>query len=281
MIKKKLTRSFRNLFVLFLCLIITFVFNVQVYGVNKLPYNPKEIIKDSNSTIEGGRYSYDSAEIQDNIFKGIKTTNGEKMVFLTFDDGPSLDNTPRVLDILKQYGVKATFFVLGTNLDNGPAYEELLKRTIQEGHAIANHGYSHNYSYLYPGRVINYTNLKEDMNKSHDIMKKILGENFKTRVMRLPGGLRSWKGQTDTLKRLNSEGFTVMDWNALNGDAEGKVINNPDVLVQNAIKSAGNSNCVVLLMHDFAGKTGRFTAEALPRIIEHFKNKGYQFRTMY
>lgn len=280
MISKKNKFLFRTFFSFTLFFIISFIFGNKAFGVNNLPYSPKDIMHGSNVTIEGGRYSYDSLDIQNVIFKGKTPANGEKMVFLTFDDGPSLDNTPIVLDTLKKYGVKATFFVLGTNLDNGTAYENLLKRAIEEGHAIANHGYSHNYSYLYPGRVINYTNLMADMNKSYNIIKNILGEDFKNRVIRLPGGLRSWKGQTETLQKLNEEGYTVIEWNALNGDAEGKVINNSDVLVQNAIRTTGNSKCVVILMHDFAGKTGRYTAEALPRIIEHFKNNGYQFRTL-
>lgn len=237
-------------------------------------------MENGNTTIEGGRYAYDSFKIQDRLFKGIYSSD-EKVVFLTFDDGPSLDNTPRVLDILKEYDVKATFFILGTNLDNGVSYENLLKRTVEEGHAIANHGYSHNYSYLYPGRVINYNNLITDMNKSHELMKSILGDSFETRVLRLPGGLRSWKGQNENLERLNSEGYSVIEWNALNGDADGSVVNNPDTLVQKAIRTANNSNFVVLLMHDFAGKSGSITAQALPRIIEYFKENGYEFRTMY
>lgn len=279
--KKKSIILFKVFICLIVCLSFTFLSVFETYSINGINYNPKEIMKNSNVTIEGGRYSYDSSEIQNYIFKGIKPSNGERMVFLTFDDGPSTDNTPIVLDTLKKYGVKATFFVLGNSIDKGPKHEELLKRALQEGHAIGNHGYSHNYSYLYPGRVINFTNLMADFNKSEDVLKRVLGEDFKTRVIRLPGGLRSWKGQTDTLKKLNDLGYSVIEWNALNGDAEGKVIKGPDVLVENAIKTAGNASNVIVLMHDFAGKIGRYTAEALPRIIEYFKSKGYQFRTLY
>lgn len=279
MIIKKLSLRF-CCYVLFFT-VFSFIFMVDAMETNMNLYNPKDIMENGNTIIEGGRYSYDSFKIQDHLFKNTYPSDGEKMVFLTFDDGPSLDNTPKVLDILKEYGVKATFFVLGTNLDNGVEYENLLKRTLEEGHAIANHGYSHNYSYLYPERVINYNNLIADMNKSHELMKKILGDDFNTRVLRLPGGLRSWKGQSENLERLNNAGYSVIEWNALSGDADGRVVNDPNAFFEYAIKTAGNSNCVVLLMHDFAGKAGSISAQALPQIIEYFRNRGYQFRTMY
>ena len=279
MIIKKLSLRF-CCYVLFFT-VFSFIFMVDAMETNMNLYNPKDIMENGNTIIEGGRYSYDSFKIQDHLFKNTYPSDGEKMVFLTFDDGPSLDNTPKVLDILKEYGVKATFFVLGTNLDNGVEYENLLKRTLEEGHAIANHGYSHNYSYLYPERVINYNNLIADMNKSHELMKKILGDDFNTRVLRLPGGFRSWKGQSENLERLNNAGYSVIEWNALSGDADGRVVNDPNAFFEYAIKTAGNSNCVVLLMHDFAGKAGSISAQALPQIIEYFRNRGYQFRTMY
>lgn len=250
--------------------------------INNKPYDPNYIGEGKNVTREGEKYAYDSLKIQNYLLKGEKffeEGKEEKLVFLTFDDGPSLDNTPKVLDILKEHNVKGTFFVLGINLDKGEAYRELLKRTLYEGHAIANHGYSHDYGYLYPGRVINQENLLSDMNKSRDKMKEILGKNFDTRVLRLPGGIRSWKGQTAALERLNSEGLTVLEWNALSGDAEGK-FKTPDELLQNAIRTAGNSNVVVMLMHDFAGKGGRLSREALPKIIEYFKQNGYKFATL-
>ncbi len=274
---------FLRKFVRTIWIVVCFIFGVGISvksSIDQLNYSPKDIMKNGNTTIEGGRYSYDSFKIQNRLFNGV-SYDDEKIVFLTFDDGPSLDNTPQVLDILKEYNIRATFFVLGANLNKGVEYEEILKRVLNEGHAIANHGYSHNYSYLYPGRVINYNNLIADMDKSHSIMKDILGDEFETRVLRLPGGLRSWKNQNQNLERLNSAGYSVIEWNALNGDADGGVIKSPDVLVQNAIMTANSSDFVVLLMHDFAGKAGYATVQALPRIIDYFKENGYQFRTMY
>lgn len=276
---KKLFFNIVNLSLIFV--FFGFIFTAVANEEKKDSYNPKELMKNGNTTIEGGRISYDSLRLQNNLFKNAYPKDGEKVVFLTFDDGPSLDNTPKVLETLRHYGVKATFFVLGSNLDKGERYEEMLKRTLVEGHAIANHGYTHNYSYLYPGRVINYSNLSSDMKRSYDSMKRILGEDFHTRVLRLPGGIRSWKGQSETLQKLNEEGFSVIEWNSLSGDADGRAVNDPNALSSYAIKTAGNAKCVVVLMHDFAGKAGSISAQALPTIIEHFKNNGYTFRTMY
>lgn len=268
--------NFSLIFVLF-----GFVFAAGANDNKVNSYNPKQLMKNGNTTIEGGRISYDSMRLQNNLFENDYPKDGEKIVFLTFDDGPSLDNTPKVLDTLDYYGVKATFFVLGSNLDKGNKYEDMLKKILEKGHAIANHGYTHNYSYLYPGRVINYLNLISDMKKSYESMKRILGDDFHTRVLRLPGGIRSWKGQNETLKKLNEEGFSVIEWNSLSGDADGRAVKDPNDLSSYAIRTAGNSKCVVVLMHDFAGKTGSISAQALPTIIEHFKNNGYTFRTMY
>ena len=273
--------------ILFNCTIIALffvcftVFYSKANVVDKFIYSPKDIMEGQNTTIEGGRFSYDSMKVQKNLFNAEKINNGEKTVFLTFDDGPSLDNTPKVLEVLKNYDVKATFFVLGVNLDRGEEYRQLLRNIVNDGHAVGNHGYSHNYSYLYPGRVISYENLMSDMNRSLDIMKDILGQDFDTRVLRLPGGLRSWKKQDETLERLNNENYSVIEWNAMSGDAEGKNIKDPDVLFQKAIDTAGNSKSVVMLMHDFSGSAGEVSSRALPKIINYFKENGYEFRTLF
>lgn len=264
-----------------LVICVSVIVTVSASNFNKFSYNPQDIMEGGNTTIEGGRYAYDSRKVQDYLFKGGYPKERGKTIFLTFDDGPSLDNTPRVLDILKANDVKATFFVLGSNVEKSDNHKEMLRRTISEGHAIANHGYSHNYSYLYPGRYISYENLTSDMNKSNEIMKSVLGENFHTRVWRLPGGLRSWKKQDETLDRLNNENFSVIEWSALSGDAEGKKITDPTILFENAVKTGYDANCIVMLMHDFAGSAGEVSSQALPMIINYYKEKGYQFRTLY
>ena len=208
-------------------------------------------------------------------------TDGKKVVYLTFDDGPSTTNTPQVLDILDRYNVKATFFVLGSSIDKSEEAKEVLKEEVKRGHAIANHTYSHDYSYLYPNRVMNVDNILSDLEKSQNSMKSVLGQDFSTRVIRFPGGYWSWEGRTAMKEAMEQNGYYNVDWNALNKDAEGKTKNADELLqcTKDTVEALGpNADSVVLLMHDTYGKEE--TVKALPRIIEYLQSKGFEFRTI-
>src|SRR3712207_372777 len=145
---------------------------------------------------------------------------GKKEIFLTFDDGPSLTNSPNILKILKDNDVKGTFFVIGKSLKMNGA-PQILKQEFDEGHAIANHSYSHDYSILYPGRVLNMDNFTSDFAKNDKLISQALGSNFKTRVIRCPGGQISWQKTEPLDDYLISNNMASIDWNALNADAEG------------------------------------------------------------
>ena len=183
--------------------------------------------------------------------------------------------------ILDKYNVKATFFVLGTSIAANDQAKALLKKEVARGHAIGNHTYSHNYSYLYPNRTMNVNNIVSDLEKSQNSMKAVLGEDFSTRVIRLPGGYWSWEGRTAMKEAMEQNGYYNVDWNALNKDAEGKM-KNADELVQctkESVEALGpNADSVVLLMHDTYGKEE--TVKALPRIIEYLQSQGFEFRTI-
>ena len=102
---------------------------------------------------EGEKYTYDAKKVADKLAKYDYSNDGKKIVFLTFDDGTSKTNTPEVLRILDENNVKATFFLTGSNIENGGEQaKELIKQEFNSGHAIANHGYSHDCNKLYPGR---------------------------------------------------------------------------------------------------------------------------------
>ena len=230
----------------------------------------------------------DAAMVSENtkgLLNGTKNypvrTDGKRVVYLTFDDGPSTTNTPQVLDILDKYNVKATFFVLGSSIDKSDEAKEILKEEVKRGHAIANHTYGHDYSYLYPNRTMNVNNIVSDLEKSQNSMKAVLGEDFSTRVIRLPGGYWSWEGRTAMKEAMEQNGYYNVDWNALNKDAEGKM-KNADELVQctkESVEALGpNADSVVLLMHDTYGKEE--TVKALPRIIEYLQSQGFEFRTI-
>ncbi|WWU66151.1 polysaccharide deacetylase family protein [Clostridium baratii] len=208
-------------------------------------------------------------------------TDGKKVVYLTFDDGPSTTNTPNVLKILDKYNVKATFFILGTSLNANDKAKELLKEIAKNGHAIANHTYSHDYKYLYPNRTMNVNNIITDLNKNSELMKSVLGKDFFTRTIRLPGGYWSWNGRQPLKNKMVELGLENIDWDALNGDAEGKKKNSQELFnfLKKSVSDLGpKADSIVILMHDTYGKAE--TVKALPQIIEFFKSNGFEFRTI-
>lgn len=156
-----------------------------------------------------------NSEVEDSSFiekylnqqmKGQKPdgADGKKVVYLTFDDGPSETVTPQILDILKSENVHATFFIVGKSLDKDENTKNIVKRELSEGNSIGNHTYSHNYNYLYPNGKINLSNCMSDIEKTNESLKKVLGEDFSTRAIRFPGGHMTWKNK-------DSVGMDTMD----------------------------------------------------------------------
>lgn len=171
---------------------------------------------------EGKKYTYDAKKVQEKLNNHDYTNDGKKVVFLTFDDGTSKTNTPEVLRILKENNIKATFFLTGSNIENGgKTAKDLVRQEFNSGHAIANHSYSHDFKLLYPGRNLDMEAFKADYEKNDKLLKSILGENFTTHVMRCPGGYMSWKNMDPLKDYLNENKIASIDWNALNADAEG------------------------------------------------------------
>ena len=197
-----------------------------------------------------------------------------KRAFLTFDDGPS-SNTSQILDILKERGIKATFFVLGSNVENHP---EIVKRMYEEGHFIANHGYSHVYSTIYQSAetVLN------EYNQCNEAIRNAIGEQeYNSHLFRFPGGFvggkyAEIKKQADTLLLQNN--IVHVDWNALNGDSE---TTNPTIEyeMQRITETTTNKNSVVILMHDAGNKN--ITVEVLPKVISYLRENGYEFQNFY
>ncbi len=193
----------------------------------------------------------------------------EKVAYLTFDDGPTNNVTPAVLDTLKKYNVKATFFVLGKMVETHP---DVLKRTYNEGHFIANHSYSHDYNYLYSTP----DNFIADMKKSESTIKKVLGEDINVDYIRFPGG-GFYESRKAYREAAVKNGYYYVDWNCLNGDAEGGKKTHQQ-LVDGVIKTSKGKNEIVILMHDSSSKMT--TAESLGQVIEYLKSQGYKFDTL-
>ena len=205
-----------------------------------------------------------SADYQD-IYPG---TVGDKVMHLTFDDGPSKKVTPQILDVLKKYNVKATFFIIAKNAEQ---YPDLLKRIADEGHAIASHSYSHDFDILYADTE----SFREEIHAARESLVNIVGEENFTDVFRFPGG--AFHDQRAEFKEvLIEENIPYVNWNCLTGDAETR---NPVPanLIEKAKKSAetAKSDSLILLMHDAGAKQA--TVDALPGVIEHFQKEGYRF----
>lgn len=198
----------------------------------------------------------------------------EKQVYLTFDDGPSKNITPQILDILKEYEVKATFFVLGARVE---LYPDTVKREFEEGHYIANHGYSHKYSQIYESKD---TVFQEYIDCENAIKKALNNQDYNSYLFRFPGGSSGGKYESvkyEARELFRSYGVAFTNWNCLTGDAEGNTTK--EECIQEMIKTKGDQNSIVLLMHDANDKSQ--TVEALPEIIQYYKNEGYTFKTFY
>ena len=197
-----------------------------------------------------------------------------KRVFLTFDDGPTKQVTPYILNLLKSENIKANFFVIGTKVEQNP---ELVKREYEEGHFIGNHGYSHKYSTIYSS----VDSVLEEYNKNNNLIKRAIGnENYNSFIFRFPGGLVGGPYNDlkhEALQKLNENGIGNVDWNALTNDADGA--KTKEAIMENFYKTVKDKTSVVLLMHDAADKI--LTYETLPEIIKYFKENGYQFQTMF
>ncbi len=226
--------------------------------------------KQKRLAIHTNPFTEEQMQAVENIYQAQET----KRVFLTFDDGPTQAVTPYILDLLKQENIKATFFVLGNRAKANP---ELIQREFEEGHYIANHGYSHKYSQIYQN---NQTVLDEYNYTEQCIQEALQNPNYHSKVFRFPGG--SQGGYYHSIKKqanqyLRQNGIVSLDWNSLSKDAEG--VNTKEELLQNVINTIGQKQSVVILMHDAADKI--LTYETLPDVIQYLRNNGYEFKNLY
>ena len=189
----------------------------------------------------------------------------ELRCYLTFDDGPSLNITPQILDVLREEEIKATFFVIGTLAEEN---SDILLRAFEEGHYIANHTYSHNYNEIYSNKDIFLDNVE----KGAKVIEDITGH--KTKLFRFPGGSF---GRDEYIEIVNLYGYTYADWNSLNGDAEALNVSK-STMMEKLKESMYGQNPLIVLMHDSATK--QTTVDALPEIIRYISEQGYEFMTM-
>lgn len=183
--------------------------------------------------------------------------------------------TPRILEILEQEDIKATFFLLGSRVEEMP---EMTKTIYDKGHFIASHGYSHIYSQIYssPEAVLN------EYNQSMEIIRNAIQvPEYNAHLFRFPGGLVG--GKYAEIKKqakeiLEQNEILSVDWNALSGDAE---TNNLSIEFEldRLKETVGNKQSVIILMHDAPAKS--ITADALLYIISYLREQGYEFKNFY
>ncbi len=187
-----------------------------------------------------------------------------KKVYLTFDDGPS-SNTDQILDILKDYDVKATFFVVGkTDERSVKAYQ----RIVEEGHTLAMHSYSHRYDEIYESKEA----FARDLNSLQEYLYETTG--VWPRIYRFPGGSSNTVSKVDMqelIEYLTDIGITYFDWNVASGDAVSRTLP-AETIVNNCLSGIEKQKESVILMHDASNKGT--TIEALPRIIEAIQEQG-------
>lgn len=263
------------LFVVIIVISVLLLFSSYLIGRRTRDYNisKENNIKKSSPKIKSVQINEIRSKAYVNIKKGNETNelisarDKLKIAYLTFDDGPSPNNTPKILETLAKYNVKATFFVIGKNAQNNP---ELLIRERDAGHEIAIHSFSHVVSIIYR----NPEAYLQDIGQCSETVKKIVGKDgYRAHLIRFPGGS---SGLSAGFKEsIANAGYAYVDWNSLVGDAEKPKMMPVDYLMNRLETTSANHRNIVVLMHDAASKNT--TAEALPKVIEYLKAQGYTF----
>ncbi|QGF22787.1 polysaccharide deacetylase family protein [Raineyella fluvialis] len=256
--------------------------NANSPALSPTPPPTPHVVAGTNHNTAAQAYAYPAAKVHDWLEKGKNAPDypQQKIAFLTFDDGPSSDATPAVLDALKANNVPATFFLIAGPLGIGRTGPVLVQRELDEGNAVCIHSFSHDYGYLYPQRVGNTDHILADEARAADIVKGAAGPGYTADCFRYPGGHMSWKGLADSDTQLGARGLSWIDWNAMTGDAEAKKKEpkTPDEAAKNVrddMALVKNPNVVVILMHDATGK--KISTEALPQIVSDLRGAGYSF----
>jgi len=193
----------------------------------------------------------------------VYSSNNKKVIYLTFDDGPCEDVTNRILDILKENDIKATFFLIGNQIDG---LEDTVKRIFTDGHSIGLHTYTHKFKRIYSNR----NTFINEMIQSSDKINEVVG--ISPDIIRFPGGSRGHLSES-FLDKLHGYNFKIYDWNMETVDGLNPKAS-PYKLYRQATKDSEELHTIILLLHcDYVHKN---TCKALPEIIKYYKNKGYE-----
>ena len=195
----------------------------------------------------------------------------EKIVYLTFDDGPIPNVTDFVLNTLKSFNVKATFFCIGDNIQKHPHVFERLKN---EGHAIGNHTYNHLKGWKTDDQIYISNFWKCQELTQSNLFRPPYGRIKKSQIKELVNSYKLWLTGKAEFKVQNSK-LEIIMWDVLSGDFDLSL--SPEKCYKNVIKNVRNGSIIVF--HDSL-KAWHRLEYALPRAIEHLLEKGYRFKTL-
>ena len=237
---------------LFIALNVFLMVSMFSQSINAIPTGGKVKNTEENEVS-------DTSENENSLLK--------KEVYLTFDDGPSCKITDEVLNILKENDVKATFFLIGNQIEGR---EEVVKRINDEGHSIGLHTFNHKYKCVYASE----DKFIEEMNQCREEINRVIG--ISPSIIRFPGG--SYKHLNKKyLKRLHDNNLKVYDWNVDSTDGMNPNLS-PDKIYRKAIKINKDLQPTIVLMH--CTDLQKNTPKALPEIIKYYKEQGYEFKTI-
>lgn len=197
----------------------------------------------------------------------IEHVDGDKVIYLTFDDGPC-GSTGRLLDVLDELNVKATFFVTA-QFESDEQLVSDIKEIYDRGHALGVHTYSHDYATIYNS----VADFLTDYKMMDDLIVEATGERSK--IFRFAGGSNTSKNESireDLIAEMERRGFIFHDWNSHNGDSEGY---SKEKQIERAVKESTIKEKSVILMHNTPNKDS--VIEALPEIVGKIKEEGYRF----
>ena len=261
-------QNFRYVIFLISIYIISTILGIYLFSYRAHKVDPSNGISVEHNTIkskESKPMNESYEEEKPNSEKDIMLNN-HKVAYLTFDDGPSSNVTPKILDILEESDINATFFITGEMAKNN---KDIIKDIKLKKHSIGNHSYTHDFNIIYSSKE----NLISEVESTERVLKDILGEEYKSDFFRFPGG--SFEEYKDPYKNvLKDMNIKYIDWNALNGDSE--YSNVPvEAQLQKIKDTVSNKDRVIILLHDSSSK--ETTVEALPEIIKYLKEQNFKF----
>ncbi len=189
----------------------------------------------------------------------------EKALYLTFDDGPVPGVTPWVLEQLKAYDAKASFFCIGENVDK---HREVFRQVIDAGHVVGNHTYNHLNGWKTPVEEYIQNTIKA---------REVIDQNLPQRKDNQDAFFRPPYGKIRNVqaKRLQKLGFRIVMWSIVSMDYDLRI--SPEKCLENVLKNAGPGSIIVF--HD-SHKSEKNLKQVLPQVLEHYKNAGYNFKAL-